>query len=178
VARIPDVERRAAVEVRAARGRRLAGYAAVWDAPAQIGSFVEVIKAGAMRASLVAGADILALVDHDPCRLLGRTRSGTLWLDEDAKGLAFEIDLPDTQLGRDVHALASRGDVGGMSFAMRVTDEAWPARDRREVRSVDLVEISVVQAHPAYAQTTVEARARPAPFCAAWHARRRFVDML
>ncbi len=159
-ARFPDgVELRAATELRAA-GRKLAGYAAVFGAAAQVGGFTETIAPGAFRASLASQGDILALVDHDPGRLLARTGSGTLRLTEDARGLAFEMDLPDTGLGRDILALAERRDLGGMSFAFRVRDEAWPARDRRELRAVDLLEVSVVQAFPAYSATTVEARRR------------------
>ncbi len=170
--RFPDgTEHRAAVELRAVAGRRLTGLAAVFGVPATIGGrFTEVIARGAFRASLAApGADILALVDHDFGRLLARTASGTLRLAEDGRGLRFELDLPPTTLGNDVLALAERGDLGGMSFAFRTTDERWsPARDRRELRAVELVEISVVHSHPAYTQTTVQARAHagaadPAP---------------
>lgn len=159
-ARFPDgLERRAATELRAA-GRRLEGYAATFGTAAQIGGFSETILRGAFQASLAASADILALVDHDPSRLLARTASGTLRLSEDERGLRFELDVPDTQLGRDVLALAERRDLGGMSFGFRVKNEAWPARDRRELRAVDLIEVSVVHAHPAYSQTTISARAR------------------
>lgn len=176
-ARFPNgLEQRQFVELRAA-GRRLEGYAAVFNRPAQIGGFRETIAAGAFRASLAAQGDILALVDHDPGRLLARTSSGTLRLAETALGLAFELDLPDTTLGRDVLALAERRDLGGMSFGFRVTDEAWPARDQRELRAVELVEISVVHAFPAYADTSVTARGRPAPDAAA-RLRRRFLDLL
>ena len=176
-ARFPDgTERRGGVEVRAV-GRRLEGHAAVFGVPARIGAFTETIRPGAFRASLAGGTDVLALIDHDPSRLLGRTSSGSLRLSEDTRGLAFVIDVPDTQLGRDILALAERRDLGGMSFGFRVTDEAWPAKDRRELRAVDLVEISVVQAFPAYSQTSVTARARADAGRAAL-ARRRFMETL
>ena len=49
-ARFPDgVELRAATELRAA-GRKLAGYAAVFGAAAQVGGFTETIAPGAFRA--------------------------------------------------------------------------------------------------------------------------------
>lgn len=159
-ARFPNgLEMRAAAEVRAA-GRQLVGYAAKFGVPATIGGFTETIKPGAFRASLAASPDVLALVDHDPTRLLARTSSGTLRLAENSIGLEFTLDVPDTQLGRDTLALAQRGDLGGCSFGFRVVNEAWPTRDTRTLIAVDLVEISIVQAFPAYDQTTVSARAR------------------
>jgi hypothetical protein len=152
------------VEIRSARDnpRRLAGYVATFDSEARVGDFVEVIRPGAFAATLGAGADILALVDHDPSRVLGRTKSGTLRLHEDQRGLTFTIDVPDTTLGRDILALAERGDLGGMSFGFRAIDEFWNG-NRRELRAVELKEISVVSAWPAYSDTSVEARAKRAP---------------
>lgn len=153
------LEKRACpVELRA-RGRRLEGYAATFDNAARIGSFTETIRAGAFGASLKAKGDILALVDHDPGRVLARTRSGTLRLSEDSRGLAFDLDLPDTTAGRDVLALAERGDLGGMSFGFTATDDVWTV-ERRELRAVDLHEISVVLSWPAYDGTQIAARAR------------------
>jgi uncharacterized protein len=160
-----ETERRSlGFEVRAAAGRRLVGYAAVFDAPTRIGEFTESVKPGAFADSLRSGADILALVDHDPSKLLARASSGSLSLKEDGRGLAFEITLPDTSLARDVLALAEARNLGGMSFGFRVPKggDAWPARDRRELRNVDLLEISVVQSWPAYQQTSVSARSRSA----------------
>lgn len=180
-ARFPDgTERRAAVEWRVA-GRRLEGYAAVFNCPARIGGasgFSETVMPGAFRASLASNPDILALVDHDATRLLSRTRSGSLRLSEDTKGLAFALDVPETQLGRDVLALAERRDIGGASIGFRIVAEAWPARDRRELRAVDLVEISIVHAFPAYAQTSVAARSRLSPELVAVRQRRAWLDTL
>lgn len=153
-----DMERRAFTEVRAV-GRRIEGYAATFNSEADLGGFVERIAPGAFRGSL--GGDILALLDHDAGKVLGRTRSGTLRLSEDSKGLAFSLDLPDTQAGRDVLALAERGDLGGMSIGFTVPKggETWDG-NRRELRIVDLREISVVSAWPAYPDTEIALRAR------------------
>lgn len=156
------MERRAfSLELRAAGSnpRRLEGYAATFGADTRIGDFVETIRAGAFAASIASGRDVLALVDHDPQRLVGRTKSGTLRLSEDPRGLAFSLDVPDTTNGRDVLALAERGDIGGASFGFRAIDEKWTG-DRRELRAVELHEISIVSAWPAYSSTVVEARSR------------------
>lgn len=156
------MERRAfSLELRAARGnpRRLEGYAATFGVDTQIGNFVETIRAGAFAESLASGRDVLALVDHAPDKLLARTRSGSLRLSEDSRGLAFDISLPQTSLAHDVLALAERGDIGGMSFGFKAKDERWSG-DRRELRAVELHEISIVSAWPAYENTVVEARSR------------------
>lgn len=154
-----------AVEIRA-KGRRLEGYAATFSSSANIGGrFIETIAPGAFAGSLRSKADVLALVDHDPGRVLARTRSGTLRLAEDSRGLAFDLDLPETAAGRDVLALAERGDLGGMSFGFTALDERRDG-DRRELLAVELHEISVVQAWPAYEGTVIQARAlfRSSPF--------------
>lgn len=173
------------VELRAdVAGRKLAGYAARFSTPAEIDGFTETIRCGAFRASLTSGSDVLALVDHDPSKLLARTRSGTLRLSEDVRGLAFELDVPPTTLGNDVLAMVERQDIGGMSFGFRVASggDHWPDRRTRELRAVELVEVSVVHAFPAYEGTSVAARTRKgtcilqAPLTPA--ARRRLVEFL
>ncbi|WP_137133505.1 HK97 family phage prohead protease [Rhizobium sp. FKY42] len=152
------IERRGLTAEIRSKGRRLEGYAATFGRSADIGGrFTETIAPGAFSGSLRSKADILALVDHDPGRVLARTRSGTLRLSEDSRGLAFDLDIPDTQAGRDVLALAERGDLGGMSFGFTALDEKRDG-DRRELRAVDLHEISIVLAWPAYDGTVIQAR--------------------
>lgn len=153
-----DIERRAFAEVRTA-GRRIEGYAATFNSEARLGGFVERIAPGAFREALAG--DILALLDHDAGKVLGRTRSGSLRLTEDSRGLAFSLDLPDTQAGHDVLALAERDDLGGMSFGFTVPKggETWQG-ERRTLNRIGLKEISVVQAWPAYPDTEIALRAR------------------
>jgi uncharacterized protein len=153
------MERRsAALEIRA-KGRRLEGYAAVFGVETRIDGFTETIRRGAFAGSLAG--DVLALLDHDPKQLLARTSSRTLRLGEDTKGLAFDLDVPDTSHGRDVLALAERGDLGGASFGFTVPKDgdAWRG-SHRELRNVNLKEVSIVSAWPAYAGTIVSARAK------------------
>ncbi|MGE4324157.1 MAG: HK97 family phage prohead protease [Sphingobium sp.] len=153
-----SIERRAFFEVRTA-GRRIEGYAATFNAEADLGAFRERIAPGAFRGALAG--DILALLDHDPGNVLGRTRSGTLRLSEDSRGLAFSLDLPDTRAGRDVLELAQRNDLGGMSFGFTVPKggESWQG-ETRTLRAIDLKEISIVQAWPAYPDTEIALRSR------------------
>lgn len=148
----------AGLEVRA-KGRRLEGHAALFGVRAKIGATEEEIRPGAFTAALRSGRDVLALVDHDPRHLLGRTRSGTLRLSQDSQGLAFDLDVPDTTEGRDVLTLAERRDLGGMSFGFTVAPGGETRRSGvRMLEGVHLHEISVVKALPAYEGTTVQAR--------------------
>lgn len=154
------LEQRAVLELRA-KDRRLEGYAAKFGTEARIADFIEVIAPGAFGKSLKSGRDVLAMVDHDPKAVLARTRSGSLKLQEDSAGLAFEISLPDTTAARDALALAERNDLGGMSFGFLVPEggESWEG-NRRTLTAIDLHEISVVSAWPAYPDTSVSARSR------------------
>lgn len=158
----PRETRQAVDGMLTASGRNLEGYAAVFGVETRIKDFREVVMPGAFSGSL--GRDVLALVDHDPAKVLGRTKSGTLQLREDAKGLRFSVALPDTTLARDVLEMVKRGDMGGCSFAFQVAPggEKWQGK-RRELRAVNLFEISIVSAWPAYAGTSVQARAKLPP---------------
>ena len=161
-ARFPDgVEMRSAVaELRAGSGRVLAGYAAVWDSPAKIGgAFQEVVRRGAFTASLASGQPVFLLAQHDWAQPLAKTGHG-LMLREDARGLAFEASLPETRAADDTLAGVRAGIITGASFAFRVPDggDFWPTRDARELRQVELIEVSAVTV-PAYASATVGTRA-------------------
>ena len=141
-----------------AEGRTLRGLAIPYGVETRINGGTESIRAGAVTASL-PGRDILALVDHDSGKVLGRTRSGTLRLSEGERGVSFEIDLPDTTAARDVLALVERGDAGGMSFGFTTPKggDEWRGT-HRTLRTINLHEVSVITSHPAYTATTVEAR--------------------
>jgi hypothetical protein len=152
------MERRASIEVRA-KGRRLEGYAALYGVETRIADFDEVILPGAFTATLGARKDILALVDHDSARVLARTKAGSLRLGEDTRGLSFDIDVPSTSYGNDILALVESRNAGGMSFGftVRKDGEEWQGT-RRELKALNLIEVSVVSAFPAYAGTSVQAR--------------------
>lgn len=154
------MERRALDSAVVSKGRTLYGYAARFNEPTQLGGFSEIIKPGAFKRSLAsdAGPKIRAIYEHDSRSLLGRMGSGSLRLYEDAQGLAFEIDLPDTQLGRDLPVLVERGDVAGCSFGFIAQGESWEG-ETRHLTDVDLFEITIT-ADPAYDTTTVQVRGK------------------
>lgn len=143
---------------------KLTGYAARFGELSQrLGGkygFKEKIDRGAFAKSIARGDDVRALWSHNPEQILGRTKSGTLRIREDERGLFIEIDPPDTQVGRDATTLIKRGDVTQMSFGFRVIGEKWETVGGEEIRTlteVDLIEVSPV-AFPAYTATEINAR--------------------
>lgn len=150
------------VELRAVEGepRRLVGYAAVFNQRADImGLFQEQIAPGAFRDA-IGRDDVRALFNHDPNIVLGRTSAGTLKLDEDERGLRYDIDPPDTSNGRDVSTLVARGDVQGSSFSFEVEAESWDRTGDMPVRTITSAKLYDVGpvTFPAYEQTTVSVR--------------------
>jgi HK97 family phage prohead protease len=108
----------------------LVGHAAVFNTLADIGGwFREKIVPGAFKKTLSDNADVRALLNHNPDKIFGRTKSGTLKLREDDTGLLSEISVPDTTLGRDLMVSVKRGDIDQMSFAFQAVQEEWDESD-------------------------------------------------
>lgn len=152
----------AEVEVRGeADGRpKLVGHAAIFNTlSVNLGFYREKIAPGAFTKT-IKEADIRALWNHDPNYVLGRTKSGTLKLAEDDKGLAIEIIPPDTQWARDLMETIRRGDVDQMSFGFRAIKEDWEGDINELVRvlkEVELLDVSPVT-FPAYPATDIQVR--------------------
>lgn len=141
---------------------RVSGYAAIFDAEADIGGFREVIRPGAFAD--VLGDDVRFLINHDGLPL-ARTTSGTLKIEEDERGLKIEAELSgkSTQ-ARDLADAMERGDLSQMSFAftMRGGREAWEdVDDESPLRIIErfggLHDVSPVT-YPAYADTEIALR--------------------
>lgn len=147
------------------QGNTLRGHASVFNEETRIKDFWEQIDPAAFNRAIREKHDVVLLANHDGLPL-GATYSGTLRLGTDARGLAFDNDLPDTTLGRDVRELTARGDLRSCSFGFQVRDEEWSVKpdgsQLRTIRDVDLFDVSVVT-FPAYAGTDVALRAMNAP---------------
>lgn len=140
---------------------RVAGYAAVFGEETSIGgAFIERIAPGAFRNALERGDDVVFLVNHDGLPL-ARTRSGTLTLSEDERGLYMETVLDGAD--PDVRALVpkmKRGDLDKMSFAFVPMRQTWDDSGdmpKRTIEDVALHDVSIVTT-PAYEGTEIGLR--------------------
>lgn len=150
---------RAAVEFRASGGvGTLVGYAAKFNKTSRnLGGFVEEVAPAAFNKSLADGVRVMARYNHDDMGLLGTSDAGTLRMTVDGTGLLYEVDLPDTTVGRDCAVLAQRGDLRFSSFAFHVLEDEWGLTANefpmRTLRSVQLVDVAPVN-DPAYLDTS------------------------
>jgi hypothetical protein len=138
-------------------GWALAGHAAVFDQ--------ETVIWNMWRESIAPGAfddvlddDVRHLINHDPNLVMARTKSGTLSLEQDEVGLAYEAQLnpndPDAVSAREK---VLRGDVDQSSFAFIVAESSWEDEDaddgtlphRRITKMSRLYDTSTVT-YPAY----------------------------
>lgn len=148
------------------------GYASIFDSPSAKATpdFVEIIRPGAFTRTLRENPDVRAFWNHNSDFILGRTKANTLSLEEDEKGLRFELILADSPTGQDARSAIERGDVDAMSFGFFTRkDEIQKHQDGkivREIFDVDLLEISPV-IFPAYEETSAELRSRVEALCAA-----------
>lgn len=115
------------------------GYALNWN-EYDMGAFVERIDPNALGD--LRSYDIHALYNHDYDRVLARSKygEGTLALEQDAEGLKFRFDLPDTPTGNEVRTLVVRGDVDQASWAFTVKKERWEnVRSEKPLRVIEQI---------------------------------------
>jgi len=152
--------RNAKTQIDAYSGNKLSGYAAVFNKLSEnLGGFREKIMPGAFANTLMRGADVRLLLNHEGLPL-ARTKSGTLKLSEDSIGLFFEteLELTDPDVQRIIPKL-KRKDLNQMSFGFCVVSDTWDhsAQPVRTLLECDLFDISIVT-YPAYPQTNVAVR--------------------
>jgi HK97 family phage prohead protease len=109
---------------------RFAGYAAIFDRPDSGG---DVVRKGAFAGALKRAEDVPLLLQHK-----GQPIGTIEHLSEDKRGLRVIARLVDGHVGE----LVRRG-LRGLSFGYRVR-EAEAAGGMRELRALDLVEVSLV----------------------------------
>ena len=107
-------------------------------------------------------SDIRALADHDTAKVLGRTKSNTLKLSVDDKGLYGEITInKNDSEAVNLYERVKRGDIDQCSFGFNILDETMDTRadgsTKWTITEIELFEVSIVT-FPAYQDTSVEAR--------------------
>lgn len=142
---------------------KVAGYAAVFNEETTIGGqFREMIAPGAF-TNAIGRDDVVFLINHEGLPL-ARTRSGTLTLREDDRGLYMEamLDMSDPDV-RSIVPKMRRGDLDKMSFAFIPVRQSWSedAMPLRTVEEAQLYDVSIVTT-PAYNQTEIGLRHKPA----------------
>lgn len=139
------------------------GYFALFNTETELfPGFREQILPGAFDNAL--NDDIRALIDHDRSKVLGRTKSKTLELSVDSRGLFGTIKVnKDDRDAMNLYQRVKRGDVDQCSFGFWVVDEDYKHFEdgsvRSDIKDLKLLEVSVVT-FPAYEDTSVSARAK------------------
>ena len=133
--------------------------AVLWNSEAKIGELTERMLPGAF-AQAIKNQDVLALRDHNPSELLGRTGSGTLSMRETTEGLAFDLRLPNSPGGIDTYENAKLGNLKGVSLGFFLPGSDYTEeKGYRILRRVDLREISLLGSYdPAYEGTRILTR--------------------
>lgn len=131
----------------------------------QSGAFVEKIRAGAFQRALdrakATGYDVKVLLNHDYGHQLTSASDKTTSIREDSIGLRCRCEIRDAE----VIEKARGGKLAGWSFGfipIREKRERTEGSDvdRREIRELELKEISILDDTkiPAYNGTSIETR--------------------
>jgi hypothetical protein len=128
-----NVEMRAMPNGTGGTSFRFTGYAATFNDPFEMWDmwgepYTEEVQPGSFTRTLANNCDTAFLIGHyDAGILMARTKSGTMRLAQDSRGL--DVSVPAMDGGReDVRALASaveRGDMDEMSCAFVTRQQAW-----------------------------------------------------
>lgn len=127
------------------------------------GAFDEVLNAD-FRQNIAF--DTVCLFNHNYSQILGRRSAETLEIGVDDIGLFYNVEIPDTTVGKDLQISVERRDVpfSSFSFSAAADGVGWEEDETfGEIRVVSkakyLYDVSPV-VDPAYAQSTVEVAQR------------------
>lgn len=141
-------------------GKYISGYFAVFGSNYEIWEgATESIAPTAFDETL--SSDIRCLIDHETRLVLGRTKSGTLRLNVDSRGLWGEVRINENdQDAMNLYERVKRGDVDQCSFGFEILKETFEEKEDSihwTIEKVRLYEVSIVT-FPAYEETSVSAR--------------------
>jgi HK97 family phage prohead protease len=141
-------------------GQTISGHAATYGHTS--GSnlpWIESCSVGCFdRAIADTENDCLALIDHNPSKILGRRKNGSLTLRSDRVGLYFNVKLPATSYAADLLENIKTRNIRGCSFSFLPRKQTWGRNANgertRSLDDVDLLDISAVTA-PVYSSTDI-----------------------
>ena len=125
------------------------GYASVFNSPYSVadsrGVYNEIVNRGAFTKTLNEKDDVKFLINHDGIPL-ARTKSGTLELREDDKGLFVKAKLDESNPRvAEIASALKRGDLSEMSFGFHaIKDEFDENSEVRTLQELRLLDVSVV----------------------------------
>lgn len=148
--------------------RHVEGYAVVFNSRSEDLGFYETIEPSAITQELIDNSDIFALLNHDDDKVLARSNHGvgSLTLTLDDKGLKYEFDAANTQLGNDLLEYINRNEINTSSFAFNINyndpeAETWERKDGVTYRTIHKIaylhDVSPVW-NAAYKATSVSQR--------------------
>lgn len=165
------------------KGRTVEGYAMLFGVRSvnltpwsQEREVYEIMERGCITPDLLQRSDVVLTAFHNNQLILGRWRKGvgTLSLEIDARGLKIRCTLAETATADELLSAIERGDISGMSFAFTADEEdnengvSYERTDEqtadgkvvwlRHVKKVTGLYDVTIAGHPAYEQTTIEAR--------------------
>lgn len=140
------------------------GYGALYNSRSvpELG-FVETIMTGAFAEADLS--DVRMLWNHNSDMVLARTKSGTLTVAADERGLHYRGNVADTSYGKDALISVGRRDVDQNSFGfgqLSKGDDEWGIDDRGDVfrnihRFRKVIDVSPT-AFPAYPDAGINKR--------------------
>ena len=145
---------------------KVSGYVALWDSPCFVDSIGK--KESFKKDSLKLSKHGVTLhPQHNEAAVLASSKSGTLRISSNDKGLYFEAELPKED--KLTAELLKRGDLSGASGGFIVDKDSFE-NDCRSIQSAELHEISLVS-KPAHSGTEVSFRKAQKP-------KRDWIDLL
>lgn len=148
VERIEDGEKKRYIEGYAAvfnqMSRLLVEPVSMPDGTEEVREFYEVITPGAFdRVMSKPDLDVIYTVSHDFNKVIARTRSGTLKLSVDDRGLFFSAEVPNVSYANDTYESVKRGDLYENSFTFFVKRESqkWErGADNKYIRYINKID--------------------------------------
>jgi uncharacterized protein len=126
--------------------------------PSPRGRFKEQVVPKTFEHALQKADDVELRFNHEKTRKLGSTKEGNLQLYEDNIGLRAIATVSDDEVIKK----AKNNELRGWSFSFIDNDPDWQdgsdGIQRRFLKDISLIEVSILDKTPAYIATSIEAR--------------------